>query len=275
MQRQGSPMEVDVSRRNMRDIEENVRRTVEEFQAKAEVTTRFKDPVIAYLSTTHPLFDTFFARGENDHPKKIYRPGNTLIVHYVPWAEEIIRSNQDGDRPSQAWMDADRDSLHLAMAINQTIRKTLNKVGRLHSNTSSMIDWDKDLHRYSWSNKIAGFIAGIGTFGPAGSFRGCGMAGSPGSFGRVGSVSTAALYAPEAEPMDSAALEAVFAKVMADCCFAGSGADCTEEMIAACPGGAIGPMGIDRAKCQAHCAKLDPYVPAPESCGKCFRFAGR
>lgn len=260
-------MIIDISERNMRDIETNVRRTVEEFQKREEVVTSFGEPRIAYLAATHPLFDTFFARGENDHPKNIYRPGNTLIVHYVPWAEEIEKSNEGGSEPSEAWKQADRDSLHLAMAINRTIRDTLDKVGRIHSNTSSMVDWDKEKHRYSWSNKIAAVIAGIGSFGPAGSLRVDGRFG-----GRAGSVSTAALYAKAPEAMGAEALEERFEQVLRDCCFAGAGASCGGEMIAACPGGAISPEGIDREKCQAWCENSDRYNPAPEVCGKCFRF---
>ena len=261
-------MEVDISKRNMRDIEESVRRTVAEFQERDDVKTRFGEPVIAYLSTTHPLFDTFFARGENDHPKNVYRPGNTLILHYVPWAEEIERSNEDGEEASQAWKDADRESLHLAMAINRTIKDTLDKVGRIHSNTSSMVDWDPEKHRYGWSNKIAAVIAGIGSFGPAGSLIVDGRCG-----GRAGSISTAALYADPVEEMDADQLEQYFEAVLKDCRFCGAdGAPCGEEMIAACPGGAISEDGIDREKCQAWCERSDRYTPAPEACGKCFRF---
>lgn len=261
-------MEVDIAKRNMRDIEENVRRTVEEFQAQDNVKTKFGEPVIAYLSTTHPLFDTFFARGENDHPKNVYRPGNTLILHYVPWAEEVERSNEDGREPSQSWKDADRDSLWLAMAINRTIKDTLDKVGRIHSNTSSMVDWDKDRHRYGWSNKIAGVIAGIGQFGPAGSIRVNGRYG-----GRIGSISTAALYAEAADPMDAEELERIFEESLKSCRFLDAGGrECSEEMISACPGGAISAEGVDREKCQAWCETIDRYTPAPEVCGKCFRF---
>ncbi|MBQ6401422.1 MAG: hypothetical protein IJI20_03960 [Firmicutes bacterium] len=259
-------MEVDIGKRNKAQIVENVRRTVEEFQRQDSCQTKFGEPVVAFLSTTHPLFDTFFARGENDHPKNVYRPGNTLVVHYVPWAEEVCKSNAAGDAPSQEWKDADRDSLWLAMAINRVIRDTLDKVGRIHSNTSSMVDWDKEKHRYGWSNKIAGYVAGLGEFGPAGSLV---VDGSRG--GRVGSISTAALYADEVEELDAEELERIFTQVMKDCRFAGWGGEpCSEEMIAACPGKAITPEGIDREKCQAWCETIDRHTPAPEVCGKCF-----
>ena len=297
-------MEVDVSKRNMKQIEENVRQTVIDFGKREDIKTRFGEPVIAFLSTTHPLFDTFFARGENDHPKNIYRPGNTLILHYVPWEEGVEKSNEASDkdgedpkeaggdagcgedkkRPSPQWLAADRESLWLAMEINKTIKKTLDKVGRIHSNTSSMVDWDKNKHRYGWSNRIAGFIAGLGELGPAGSLHvdlgGLDYGADAGKVrdgrrtygGRIGSISTAALYAEKSEDMGSEELERIFSEAMKACCFKGWGATCPKEMIDACPAGAIDSDGIDRQKCQDWCETIDAHTPAPEICGKCFRF---
>ena len=282
-------MEVDVTKRNKNQIIENIKATVDSFNEREDIRTEFGKPVVAFLSTDHPLFDTFFARGENDHPKKLYRPGNTLIIHYVPWEGSV---EPDAD----SWLAADRESLWLAMEINKEIKRTLNKVGRLHSNTSTMIDWDREKHRYGWSNKIAAFIAGMGEFGPAGSFHVGDRYG-----GRIGSIITAALYADRPElhedspelcsdgqqeeselgqtgsmtdpDPDPEKLEDVFRKMMKDCRFAGYGGEkCSDEMIAACPGGAIDVDGIDRQKCQDWCETIDKYTPAPEVCGGCFRF---
>ena len=263
-------MEVDISKRNKQQILDNIAATVAEFNEREDITTVFGEPKVAFVSTTHPLFDTFFARGENDHPKKVYRPGNTLIVHYVPWEGPVAKSNEAGADPSEEWLAADRESLWLAMEINKVIKKTLDKVGRIHSNTSTMIDWDKAKHRYGWSNKIAAFIGGIGDFGPAGSLHVDGAWG-----GRAGSISTAALYADEVvEAMDSDELEEIFTQVMKRCGFAGWSSECSEEMVAACPAKAITAEGIDRQKCQDWCETIDKYTPSPEVCGKCFRFRG-
>ena len=268
-------MEVDIAKRNKQQIIENIVATVDEFNARDDISTRFGEPVVVFLSTTHPLFDTFFARGENDHPKKIYRPGNTLIIHYVPWDGAVAKSNEGSNDPSEEWLAADRESLWLAMEINKVIKKTLDKVGRIHSNTSTMIDWDKEKHRYGWSNKIAAFIGGVGKLGPAGSLHVDGVYG-----GRAGSISTAALYADDIEmqaadggQFDSEALEEMFRQVMRSTRFVGwSEEKCSDELIASCPGGAISSEGIDRQKCQNWCETIDKYTPAPEVCGKCFKF---
>ncbi len=291
-------MEVDVAARNKAEIEEAIRNTVREYNGRDDIRTLFGEPVVSFVSAEHPLFDTFFARNENDHPKKIFRPGNTLIVHYVPWELDGAQGSAgvDGAQGSagvdgakdndpavsdSAWAAADRESLWLAMEINKNIKKTLDKVGRLHSSTSTMVDWDMEKHRYEWSNKIAAFIGGIGELGSAGSLHVNGK-----HAGRAGSVLTAALYAEVspgtnlggvegsgADLRDPEELDRIFRDVMSRCRFTGwNEKPCREEMIAACPGGAISAEGIDRERCQQWCMTIDRYTPSPEVCGRCFGF---
>ena len=251
-----------------RRIEKSVRAAVEEFQAREDVKTVFGEPVLRYISTTHPMFDAFFARGENDHPKNIWRPGYTMIVYYLPFAEDIPRYDATGSGASRQWLTAIEESRWLAMSVNAAIAELLTKVGRIYSRSSTMMDWDHRKHRYSWSNKIAGFLAGIGTFGPAGSLQT-----EFGYGGRVGSMMTDGVFVPKPQPVDGAILDEEFQKVLAACCFQGAkGVHCSDEMLAACPGGAITAEGIDRAKCQAWCETINEADPCPEMCGRCFGF---
>ena len=251
-----------------RRIEKAVREAVCTYQEKEDVQTKFADPVIRYISTTHPMFDTFFARGENDHPKNIWRPGYTMIVYYLPFAEEILRFDEELQTTTQRWRTAMEESRWMAMAVNAAIAEMLTKVGRIYSRCSTMMDWNHKLHRYNWSNKIAGHLAGIGTFGPAGSLNS-----EYGYGGRVVAMMTDGVFVPKPEPVDGEILEEEFQKVLTACCFAGaSDVHCSEEMITVCPGGAISADGIDRAKCQAWCETINQADPCPEMCGRCFGF---
>ena len=58
-----------------------------------------------------------------------------------------------------------------------------------------------------------------------------------------------------------------FKKYMKDACYE---AECSDEMIAACPGGAISKEGIDRKACQEYCKTIFKHVPTPDLCGKCY-----
>ena len=60
-------------------IERNVRQTIQEFEAREDIVTKFGEPVIAYVDARNTLFDMFFDNQLTEHPNNIYRPGNTLI----------------------------------------------------------------------------------------------------------------------------------------------------------------------------------------------------
>ena len=248
-------------------IEEFIDRTVEEYQGRDDVTTKFGKAKLGFVSASDQMFDAFFARGENDHPKKIWRPGNTLIVYYLPFADEIPQADEKGNA-NPDWLKAIEDSRWLSMKVNDAIVDALREFGRLYSRLSTTVDWDYSKHRYEWSHKLAGYLAGLGTFGPAGSFQT-----DTGFGGRVGAMITDGYLAPFPDMRKGDELEKEFDEIMAACRYKGAGgAACSDEMIAACPGGAISEDGIDRGKCQDYCDTLRKGDPCPDVCGRCFGF---
>lgn len=241
-----------------RDVKADIIKTIEEtvvnFQEIEECETIFGKPKVGFVSATHPLYDTLFARGVNDHPKKIYRPGYTVIVHYVPYEET-----------ENSFFDA----VKLTMTINGNLRRFLEGIGRLTSHTCVPVDWDMENHREEWSSKYTAYMAGMGQFGPAGSFH------VPGENGRgiIGTIITDGLYRETPPEMTSEELAKAFESIQRACCYKGvSGVSCSEELIASCPAKAIATDGIDRAKCQDYCEKINPRTPNPEVCGKCFKY---
>ena len=242
----------------LRDIKADIRKTVEdtvtEFQKDESVKTVFGKPEVGFVSSAHPFYDTLFARGVNDHPKKIYRPGYTVIVHYVPYEEG-----------ENSFFDA----VKLTMEINGNLRRFLYKLGRLTSNTCIPVDWDRSKHREELSSKFTAFMAGMGEFGPAGSFH------VPGDFTRgiAGTIITDGLYADKPPEMTSEMLEEMYKDIQKACCFKGAeGVCCSDELINSCPAKAIDRDGIDMKKCQDYCEKINSHTPNPEVCGKCFRY---
>ena len=130
-------------------IAENVKRAVTEFERRDDVVTAFGDPVIGYADTKNPLFDMFFTRGLSDHPKGIYRPGSTVVVHFVPYGREVIKAGPASDK----WIRAFTESMWLSMRINGVIRETLDTVGRLSSCTNTPTDWNEDTCHEEWSHR--------------------------------------------------------------------------------------------------------------------------
>ena len=249
-----------------RKLEREIRGAVEEFQKREDITCRFGEPAIGYVSVDDVRFDMLFARGLNGHPREIYRPGRTLILYYLPLAEETVRANEETAEPSEEWVRAYYESLWLAMAVNQKIREVMVGQGRLISGLSNMVTWEDEELREDWSFKFAAAIAGLGETGPAGSFHYGGRYG-----GRVGGMITDGMYADRPEELSEEEMQKALEALLDPCLYEGP---CSEEMIAACPGGAVSADGIDRALCRDYCLKFNETTPVPEICGKCFRFKG-
>ena len=247
-----------------RKLEKEIHSTVEQFQEREDVPCRFGEPVIGYVSVDDVRFDMLFARGYNGHPREIYRPGRTIIVYYLPFAEDMVRANEESEAPTEEWLRGYYESLWLAMSVNQTIRKVITSQGRLISSLSNMIAWDEKHCREDWSYKLTAAIAGMGEMGPAGSFH---MDGKYG--GRVGGMITDGIYAEKPLTLEGEEQQKALEELIAPFLHEGP---CSEEMIAACPGRAITAEGIDRKKCSAYCRTLNERTPVPEVCGKCFRF---
>lgn len=251
-----------------RKIEENVKKATAEFMAREDVTTKFDDPVIGYVDARHPLFDIFMDKNMTDHPKNIYRPGITLIIHAIPYSADVTESNRQGDAPSSQWNRAFIESTWLSMTLNRVVREALDMTGRLSSCLNTPLDWDEKICRGKWSHKLAAYAAGMGDLGPAESFRL-----SDGRYARVGALITDGKYADDFAPMDGQQLEEVYRHILNNSMYREAGGiSCSSDMIASCPGGAISENGIDRMKCQEYCKTINEHIPCPDVCGKCFGF---
>ena len=249
-------------------IEKNIRETVEQFQQRPGVITRYGEPVIGYVSMFHPLFDHLYMEGICEHPKKIYNPGHTIIVHFVPAYSEAMEELEEKGRDSYKWERAHYDSIMLSQYINMAIRDSLVKLGRISSISGVASDWNRKMHMPMWSGKIAAYLAGIGELGPAGSFHT-----KDGYIGSIGTTMTDGFYADECPEMTGDELDAEVKKIKDMFCYEGlSETKAGEEMIGICPAKAISPVGISREKCLAYCEEHNKRIPDPGLCGMCFRF---
>ena len=244
-------------------IEVNVRKAMDEYEAENNCAGMYQEPVIVYHDAKDPAFDTFFRMGICRHPAEIYRPGNTLVLFFLPYREDIVESNRGGTATSDQWLTAYKKGTGLIMRINRAIRNTLESRGRLVSCLNTPIDWNEKKAAEEWSFKLASYLAGMGEFSTAGSF-----VTAKGFGGRFsGIITDEVLYEEKPQMRTPEEYEAMIAGIKKATLYEGTPSD---ECIAACPCGAISKDGIDRFKCQQHCKTLNEYVPSADACGKCF-----
>ena len=233
-----------------RRILEAVNNTVAEFRKREDLECVFGEAVVKFTDAEDRLYDMFHEAGLSRKPKMTYRPGNTVITHYVPIVE----------KPCDM-LRAHFESIWLAMEINRSIKGVFRDWGRLTSYTSCLVEWDEERHCYEWDDRIAAYVAGIGDIGPAGSLI------VEGSYaGRASSILVDISLADKVEHED---VENVVATYLEKAYYAP--VSVPAELISACPGNAISDRSIDRKRCQEYCASINSYTPCPEVCGKCFR----
>lgn len=249
---------------------EAVKRGVKVYEEECGRETRFGEPLIAYANTSEPVFDMYYDNSLCKHPRKVYNAARAIIVYFLPYTEDVIESNKQGAEPSEAWIQAYHDSTWAIMKVNASIQEEISKFGRLSAICNTPNDWDSHKCLPVWNHKMAAYVAGMGEYGPAGCIQT-----SAGPAGRFGAILTDVNLVPdrdfgfgniESRGHDEGMYEE-FHKYMEEACYEG---ECSDEMIAACPGKAITREGINRKACQEYCKTIFKHVPAPDLCGKCY-----
>lgn len=255
---------IDIKKR----IYERVMVTAADYKKEKGLSEMFLDPVIGYASSKDPLFLIFSDKGWSLHPKEIYRPGNTVIVHFLPFSRSVILSNRKGHKVSKEWVDAYEAAIFFSACINDSIMDSLGVLGRLTSLTNLPGDWNEKRGGPDWSHKLAAYAAGMGNFSIAASFNT-----ERGSCGRFGSVITDYVIesAKTWHDKDTVQLNSIADSIERSCLFAGNnGTQVGADKISRCPAGAIRHNGVDIQKCRGFCLRLGQTVPSPDVCGKCY-----
>ena len=78
-------------------IERNVKKAVADFQERDDITTKFGEPVLAYVYAKDPLFGMFWERQLCKHPKAIFQPGNKSLL---AMRAAILRQNSGKEHSS-------------------------------------------------------------------------------------------------------------------------------------------------------------------------------
>lgn len=251
-------------------IYDAVKRGIKVYEEECGRETRFGEPLIAYANTSEPIFDMLYDNGFCKHPRKVYNAARAIIVYFLPYTQDVVESNRQTDEPSEKWVQAYHDSTWAIMKVHASIQDELSRFGRLSSICNTPNDWNENKCLPEWNYKMAAYVAGMGEFGPAG----CIMT-EAGPAGRFGAILTDVNLAPDRDfgfnntesRGGTPEMYEEFKTYMREACYE---AECSDELIASCPGKAISKQGIDRKACQDYCKTVFEYVPTPDVCGKCY-----
>ena len=176
----------------------------------------------------------------------------SVVVYFIPFTEEVVKSNILGVKPSNLWALAYVETNKLIEILNRYLAKKLEVEGFESAVIKPTHNFDEETLMSMWSHKHVAYLAGLGTFGVHTMIiteRGC--------CGRLGSLVTTAEFEYN-EPLEE------------EFCLYRRGQSCL-ECVKSCPFGALKAVGLDKRRCYEilmENTKLFDFGFA-DVCGKC------
>ncbi len=215
-------------------------------------------PLVGFAAADDAYFAAFKNPdiiGERFLTPDIWLPGaRTVISYFLPFTEDVRKSNRQPGLPSEEWASARIDG----EAFNSAVRRFL--IAYLEANGAQAMAPALDSHFHvvsrvsNWSERHAAFVAGLGTFSLSRS-----LITKKGTAGRIGSVITT---------IELPATERPYQSYYEYCPFLTKGK--CGACIRRCPPKAISPAGKDNRLCGDYIDnEVLPLFTPRYGCAKC------
>jgi len=240
-------------------MHDKIRRTIAHGVERAGKRTgkRFwRSPLVGVASARDPLFPRTREWVSPRHllPGDLLPGAASVIVFFVPFSTEVVRSNIDGRPASPLWGEAYEETNRLIDTIGRGLADLLGRRNYGGANIAPTGNFREDELISTWSHRHAGYIAGLGTLGINNMLiteKGC--------CGRLGSLVTDCPLEPTNRP------DIEFCLYRLD----GSCGVCVDR----CVNRSLTLRGYDRFSCYSECRKNAARLPTRQPadvCGKCL-----
>lgn len=164
-----------------------IREYVNNYKKDKSTESDWREPVIGFASADDPKFLELKNLISPSHalPTDFINDAKSVIVFFLPFQEEIIKSNIGNMESSKAWDIANIETNNLIIDINKYMHDEITEMGYTSTLLPPTYNYDAIKLISDWSHRHVGYIAGIGTFGINNMFiteKGC--------CGRMGSIVT-------------------------------------------------------------------------------------
>lgn len=237
-------------------IEIIIKQFVQHYLKIKDVQTKWEEPLVAYADAMDEMFYKLKDVVSSSHavPKDFLSEARTVVSYFIPFNEDIVKSNIEGKECSKIWAIAYIETNKLIVDLNTFITNKLQKLGYKSSSIPPTYNFDNKKLITDWSQRHVAFIAGLGKFGLNNMLitdKGC--------CGRIGSFVTEL----KLEPTKRQNKENCLYKHMNIC----------KKCVDRCVNNALKVDYFDRHKCYEMCLYNDRFhsdVGFTDICGKCL-----
>lgn len=238
-----------------RTIEQLVKAYIVDFAKSSH--TGWGRPHIGYARADDPLFGKLkeIVRPTHELPQDFLKEARTVITFFLPFREDVVKSNEEGRYSSKLWGTAYIETNRLINEMNKHLKNELNERGYQAAYVPATHNFDQETLMSDWSHRSAAYIAGVGTFGLNHM-----LITESGCCGRIGSLITDM----EVEPT---------ARYSRELCLYRAGGSCG-RCVDKCVNEALHLEGLDRHRCYKmlleNVERLSDLESLADVCGKCM-----
>ncbi len=215
----------------------------------------YRDPIVAFADANDVLFSRLKRIISPEHltPSEILKNSESVIVYFIPFRKDVVRSNSKGLCSSKEWAEAYILTNQLILKLNRFLSEKIQNMGFRTAEISPTHNFDEEKLISHWSHKHAAYIAGLGRFGLHKMIiteKGC--------CGRLGSIVTDLNLRSTNRPKK-------------EFCLYFHDQSC-KKCVERCPFGILKVEEFNRRKCYQIClsnAKLYSRIGYADVCGKC------
>ena len=136
-------------------LNENIESKIQEYIKELQTEYNWNQVELGFGDANDERFATLHVDYECTHPKKLYRPGKTLICHFLSIKNELVDSHENDEISDGDWERICLETRQVSRGITDAILSTFQDFGREISLLSELD---------GWSHVHGAEIAGLGKF---------------------------------------------------------------------------------------------------------------
>ena len=149
------------------EIINTIKSALTEYAEENKHRNWWKEPLIEIIPADDEKIISLKKIVSSDHllPHDILPEAQSIISFFIPYHEDIVKSNIDGTMASQQWAAAYIGTNELIKHISDTIEKLMERNGYKTGKIPATHNFNAKTLMSNWSHRHVAYIAGLGTFG--------------------------------------------------------------------------------------------------------------